>query len=120
MKKYLMTALILLSIVALASNTTSYFTPQQNAYLVVGVVTLECVVSSGDLTIVLKNTHDKEFMIRGVKTALNETLDVILPQPLRPKNTTRLTLRGVKGLGEVLVFLVDLETNASLVLACVP
>jgi len=119
-KKYLIAVLTLLSIVALASNTASYFITQQNTYSIVGVVTLECVVSDGDLTIILENTHGREFMIWGVKTAHNETLDFVFPQSLMPESTARLTLSSVGGLGEVLVLLVDPETNASLVMACVP
>lgn len=118
MSKYLITALILLSIAALTASFTNYPTTQQGTYYQVGVVSLECLVSGEDVVVVLKNTHDKLFVVLGIETIPSKTVGIIPPQLLRPKNTTYFLLEGVGRLSKVSVFLVDPETNTSLVMAC--
>lgn len=120
MSKYLLIILVLLSTVALITNSVSHHTTQQDTYIIVGVVTLKCSVRNEDVVVVLENTHDKEFVILGVETVPSRAGEVILPHLLGPKNTTYILLEGVGELSKVLVFLVDPETNTSLVMACVP
>ncbi|MEO3993831.1 MAG: hypothetical protein QN229_05980 [Desulfurococcaceae archaeon TW002] len=119
MSKYLMITLILLSIVAFTVSFMNYSITQQDTYYQVGIVSLECLVRGEDVVVVLKNTHDKLFVVLGIETTPKKVVGIISPQLLRPKNTTYFLLEGVGELSKVLVFLLDPETNTSLVMACV-
>ncbi len=121
MRKYVILSLLFLLVLAtLASNPLSNFTTPQQTYLVVGVVTLECFLREGEVTLVLRNSHDRGFLVWGLGVLPSQVLRVDPPQFLRPGNTTYLTLGVFDGLSEVFVFLVDPETNASVILSCVP
>lgn len=120
MRKSLTVILVTLSVVALMSNSVSYFNVQQNTYLVVGFVLLECVVSGKDVVVFLKNTRDKEFIISSIEVAPNMTAGVALPQLLRPKSAAYLTLEDAGESNRIYVFLKDPETNTSLVMSCAP
>lgn len=118
MKKHLKTHLVFLFIIILALSSSSYFTTQQDTYLVAGIVTLECVARDKEVIVILKNTHSKEFVIYGVETKPNETLGITLPQTLRPESITYLTLRNAEVLSRVSVRVRDPETNVSIVMTC--
>ncbi len=121
MRKYLILSLLFLLVVAtLAGNPLSNVITPQQTYLVVGVVTLECFLREKEVTLVLRNSHDREFLVWGVGVSPSQVLRTDSPQFLRPGNITYLTLKVFDGLSEVFVFLVDPETNASITLSCVP
>jgi|GEM_PF-1182295 hypothetical protein len=121
MRKYSLIPLIfLLAVAVLTNHSLSNVTTPRNTYLVAGVVTLECSLMGGELTIFLKNSNDKEFVLYDVEVSPGRVLRAGLPQFLRAGDATYLRLEVLGGLSEVVVFLRDPETNVSLTLSCVP